>query len=52
MKTTQPILLVPILILVAALVFAVLKRLLKAAVILLIAGALYVVLMHYLGGRM
>jgi hypothetical protein len=47
-----PILLVPILILVAALVFAILKKLLKMAVILFIAGALYVLLMRYLGGGM
>jgi hypothetical protein len=47
-----PALLIPILILVAALVFAVLKKLLKMAVILVIAGGLYVLLMRYLGGGM
>jgi hypothetical protein len=45
-----PILLVPILVLVAALVFAILKKLLKVTIILLLAGALYALLMRYLGG--
>lgn len=47
-----PILLVPILVLVAALVFAILKKLLKVTIILVIAGALYAFLMRYLGGGM
>lgn len=47
-----PILLVPILILAALLVFAILKKLLKIAVVLLIAGAMYVLLVRYLGGGM
>jgi hypothetical protein len=47
-----PVLLIPILILIAALVFAILKKLLKVAFILLIAGGLYMLLMRYLGGGM
>lgn len=46
----NPILLAPLLLLVAAGIFAVLKKLLKVAVIILIAGALYVALMNYMGG--
>jgi hypothetical protein len=46
----HPLLLAPILVVAAALVFAILKRLLKVAVILLIAGALYVLLVRYMGG--
>ena len=45
----NPLLLVPLLILVAAGVYAVLKRLLKLAAILAIAGALYVLMVEYLG---
>jgi hypothetical protein len=45
-----PILLVPILLLAALLIFAILKKLLKIAVVLLIAGGLYVLLVRYLGG--
>jgi hypothetical protein len=45
----NPLFLAPILLLVAMLVFAVLKRLLKVAMILAIAGALYVLLLEYMG---
>jgi hypothetical protein len=45
----NPIFLAPILLLVAMLVFAVLKKLLKVAAILAIAGALYLLLVEYLG---
>jgi hypothetical protein len=44
-----PLLLVPILILAAMIVFAILKKLLKIAAVLVIAGALYVLLVQYLG---
>ncbi len=46
----HPILLVPILLLAAMVVLAVLKKLLKIAAVLLIAGALYVLLVRYFGG--
>jgi len=45
----NPIFLVPVLLIVATMVWAVLKKLLKMAVILLIAGALYVLLVEYFG---
>jgi hypothetical protein len=45
----HPILLAPILFLAAVLVFAVLKRLVKLAMILVIAGALYMLLLEYVG---
>ncbi len=45
----NPLYLAPILFLAAMLVFAVLKRLLKVAMILVIAGALYMLLMEYVG---
>ena len=45
----NPIFLVPILLLAAMMVYAVLKRLLKVAVIVAIAGALYAVLVEYFG---
>ena len=45
----NPLFLAPILLLVAMLVFAVLKRLLKVAMILAIAGVLYVLLLEYFG---
>lgn len=45
----NPIFLVPVLLIVAMMVFALLKRLLKIALILLIAGALYVLLVEYFG---
>jgi hypothetical protein len=44
-----PIVLIPILLIAAMLVFAVLKRLLKVAMVLLIAGVLYVLLVEYFG---
>ena len=44
-----PLLLVPILIIAAMIVFAILKKLLKIAAVLAIAGALYVLLVQYLG---
>lgn len=45
----NPLFLAPLLIIAAVLVFAVLKKLLKLAAILAIAGALYVLLMNYMG---
>jgi len=45
----NPLFLAPILLVVAVLVFAVLKRLLKLAAILAIAGVLYVLLLEYVG---
>lgn len=47
----SPILLVPVLLIAAMLVFAVLKKLLKIAAILAIAGALYILLVEYLGKK-
>ncbi len=44
-----PLLLVPILIIVAMIAFAILKRLLKVAAVLVIAGVLYVLLVNYFG---
>jgi hypothetical protein len=46
----NPIFLVPILLLAAMLAYAVLKRLLKMAMIVAIAGGLYVALVEYFGG--
>ncbi len=46
----NPIYLAPILLMVAVMVFAVLKKLLKLAVILAIAAGLYLLLVEYLGG--
>ena len=46
----NPIYLAPILLMVAMIVFAVLKKLLKLAVILAIAAGLYLLLVEYLGG--
>ena len=46
----HPVLLVPILLVAAMMVYALLKKLLKVAAILAIAGALYVVLVRYLDG--
>jgi hypothetical protein len=46
----NPIFLVPILLLTAMLAYAVLKRLLKMAMIVAIAGGLYVALVEYFGG--
>lgn len=45
----NPIFLAPILLLAAMMVFAILKRLLKVAAIVAIAGVLYVVLVDYFG---
>ena len=46
----HPIVLIPILLVGAMMVFALIKKLLKIAAILAIAGALYVVLVRYVGG--
>jgi len=46
----NPIFLAPILLLAAMLVYAVLKRLVKLAVIVGIAGGLYLLLVEYFGG--
>ncbi|MCA1790218.1 MAG: hypothetical protein LC667_10270 [Thioalkalivibrio sp.] len=46
---TTPILLFPILVVVAMIAFALLKKLLKVAAILAIAGVLYVLLLEYFG---
>lgn len=46
----NPIFLIPILLLAAMMVYAILKRLLKLAFILAIAGGLYLVLVEYFGG--
>lgn len=46
----NPIFLAPILLVAAMLVFALLKKLLKMAAIVAIAGVLYVLLVEYFGG--
>ena len=46
---TNPIVLFPALLMLAMLLFALLKRLLKMAAIVAIAGVLYVLLMEYVG---
>ncbi|MGD2045987.1 MAG: hypothetical protein PVJ80_01605 [Gemmatimonadota bacterium] len=46
----NPIFLAPILLLVAVMVFAILKKLLKMAAIVAIAGALYLIMVEYFGG--
>jgi len=46
----NPIFLAPLLLIAAMLVFALLKRLLKMAAIVAIAGGLYVLLVEYFGG--
>jgi hypothetical protein len=48
----NPIFLAPILLLAAVMVFALLKRLLKMAAIVAIAGALYIALVEYFGSGM
>ncbi len=48
----HPALLIPILLVVAMIVFAILKRLLKMAAIVAIAGVLYVLLVEYFGPGM
>ena len=45
----NPILLIPILLLAAMLVYALLKKLLKLAAIVAIAGALYILIVEYFG---
>ena len=45
----NPIVLAPILLLAAMMIYAALKKLLKVAVIVAIAGALYLALVEYLG---
>lgn len=45
----NPVFLVPLLLLAGAALFAVLKRLLKLAAIVAIAGVLYVLLVEYVG---
>ena len=45
----NPIFLLPILLLAAMLIYAALKKLLKMAAIVVIAGALYVALVEYFG---
>lgn len=46
----NPIFLVPLLLIAAMLVFAILKKLLKMAAIVAIAGVLYVLIVEYFGG--
>lgn len=46
----NPIILAPILLIAAMLVFALLRKLLKMAAIVAIAGVLYVLLVEYFGG--
>ena len=45
----NPLFLLPLLLIVAMMVYAILKKLLKMAVIVAIAGAMYVVLVEYFG---
>lgn len=45
----NPILLAPLLLLMSVGIYALLKKLLKVAVIILIAGLLYLALMNYMG---
>ena len=45
----NPIFLIPILLLAAMMIYAALKKLLKMAAIVAIAGALYLILMEYMG---
>jgi hypothetical protein len=45
----NPLFLVPLLLLAAIMLYAVLKKLLKMAAIVVIAGALYVILVEYFG---
>ena len=46
----NPVFLAPLLLIAAMMVFALLKRLLKMAAIVAIAGVLYVLLVEYFGG--
>jgi hypothetical protein len=48
----HPILLVPVLLIAAMIVWALIKKLLKMAAVLLIAGALYMLLVEYFGSGM
>ena len=45
----NPLFLIPILLLVAMMVWAILKKLLKVAVVVVIAGVLYMLLVEYFG---
>lgn len=45
----NPLFLIPILLMVAMMLYAILKKLIKMAVIVAIAGALYVALVEYFG---
>lgn len=45
----NPIFLVPILLIAATIVYAILKKLLKMAAVLAIAGGLYILLVEYFG---
>ena len=45
----NPLFLIPVLLLAAMMVYALLKKLLKMAAIVVIAGALYVLLVEYFG---
>ena len=46
----NPVILFPVLLIAAFVVYSLLKRLLKLAAILLIAGGLYLLLVDYVGG--
>lgn len=48
----HPILLVPVLLIAATIIWALIKKLLKMAAVLLIAGALYLLLVEYFGTGM
>ena len=48
----NPLFLIPVLLLAAVMLYALLKKLLKMAAIVAIAGALYVVLVEYFGTGM
>lgn len=48
-RLANPVFLAPLLLVAAVFVFAVLKKLLKLALILAIAGGLYVLLVRYFG---
>ncbi len=47
-----PVVLVPVLLIMAMIVMAVLKKLLKVALVLVVAGVLYVLLVEYFGTGM
>lgn len=46
----NPVFLVPVLLMAAMMVFALLKKLLKMAAIVAIAGAMYLLMVEYFGG--